>query len=410
MVGKQRVMSRNKLLSDVGYAALKSKDKEYRIADIQGLYMKVQTSGKKSWQLRLKNNEGKWTWVGLGSYPDVSVKTARSQTLRYQSGEIQIVTRAERIKQAQHDESELFEYLMRDWIDTKKNTWEPTTFKKEVQSIEKHLLPVFGKRKYKDITSGEWLKFFQTKQRVEKIFNRIEKLISYCCNAYDLALFKDQANYNPIRGIGKFLDKGESESMKFVEIYDLPELLHKIRNYSSEEISIGLELLILMFPRPGELRQAKWEQFNFEERVWIRPGSIMKRGIEHGIPLSSQTLALLNTLRAISKRESEYLFPARDSVNKPISNLTFNAALNRLGYYGKQNPHGFRHVASTQLNDHYSDREQVIESALAHLKTGVKGAYDKGAHLRERYEIMQHWADYIDQICGPREFSKVHVS
>ncbi|MDY6525326.1 Arm DNA-binding domain-containing protein [Acinetobacter faecalis] len=104
MVGKQRVMSRNKLLSDVGYAALKSKDKEYRIADIQGLYMKVQTSGKKSWQLRLKNNEGKWTWVGLGSYPDVSVKTARSQTLRYQSGEIQIVTRAERIKQAQHDD------------------------------------------------------------------------------------------------------------------------------------------------------------------------------------------------------------------------------------------------------------------------------------------------------------------
>lgn len=315
MVGKQRVMSRNKLLSDVAYAALKAKDKEYRKADISGLYMKVQTSGKKSWQLRLKNNEGKWTWVGLGSYPDVSVKNARAQALKFQSGELQIVTRSERLKQAQRDESELFEYLMRDWIDTKKNTWDPTTFKKEVQSIEKHLLPVFGQRKYKDITSGEWLEFFQTKQREEKIFNRIEKLVSYCRNAYDLAVFKDEIKYNPLIGIQKFLDKSNPGGMKYIYIKELPEMVKKIREYRSEEISIGLELLIHMFPRPGELRQAKWEQFDFEDRVWIRPGSIMKRGIEHGIPLSEQVIAMLIRLKSISKRESDYLFPTRDSVN-----------------------------------------------------------------------------------------------
>ena len=132
----------------------------------------------------------------------------------------------------------------------------------------------------------------------------------------------------------------------------------------------------------------------------------MKRGIEHGIPLSSQAIKLLKTLQSISKRESDYLFPSRDSVIKPISNLTFNAALNRMGYFGKQNPHGFRHIASTHLNDHYSDREQVIEASLSHLKAGVKGAYDKGSHLRERYEIMQYWSDYIDRICGKREFKK----
>lgn len=388
----------------MAYAALKLKDKEYRKADIPGLYMKVQTSGKKSWQLRLKNNEGKWTWVGLGSYPEISVKIARSQALKYQSGEIQIVTRAERLKQAQYDENELFENLMKDWIDTKKNSWEPATFKKEVQSIEKHLLPVFGQRQFKEIRSGEWLEFFQTKQREDKIFNRIEKLVSYCRNAYDLAVFKDKANYNPLVGIAKFLDKGERDNMKHVGINELPEMLYKIRGYKSQEISIGLELLIHMFPRPGELRQAKWEQFDFEERLWIRPGSVMKRGIEHGIPLSAQVIKLLKTLEVISKRESEYLFPARDTVNKPISNLTFNAALNRMGYLGKQNPHGFRHIASTHLNDQYSDREQVIEAALAHLKLGVKGAYDKGAHLRERYGIMQYWSDYLDKICGKRKF------
>lgn len=386
----------------MAYAAIKSKDKKYRISDIPGLYMKVQTSGKKSWQLRLKNNEGKWTWVGLGVYPDVSVKIARAQTLKYQSGELQIVTRQDRLLKAQKDQSQIFEQLMKDWIDTKKNTWESDTFKKEVQSINKHLLPVFGKRSYKEISSGEWLEFFQMKIRTEEKYNRFEKLISYCRNAYDLAVFKDKIKYNPLIGINKFLDKGNPQNMKHVEINELPAMLAKIRQYRSPEISIGLELLILMFPRPGELRQAKWEQFDFEERVWVRPGSIMKRGVPHGIPLSWQVIRLLEQLKSISTRESEYLFPARDSVNKSISNLTFNAALNRMGYEGKQNPHGFRHIASINLNKKFSAIPQVIESALSHLKPGVKGVYDKEAHLEERYEIMQFWADHIDQICGPR--------
>lgn len=99
------------------------------------------------------------------------------QAVKYHPGELEIVTRTERLKQVQNDKSELFENLMKDWIDTRKNSWEPATFKKEVQSIEKHLLPIFGKRKFKEIKSSEWLEFFQTKQREEKIFNRIEKLI-----------------------------------------------------------------------------------------------------------------------------------------------------------------------------------------------------------------------------------------
>lgn len=397
-------MPKAKLLSDAAFFAKKPKDKEYRISDIPGLYMKVQTSGKKSWQLRIKNINGKWTWLGLGPYPEISVKKARSLVLKYQSGEIQIETQIDRLKKEKKDQDELFGQLMKSWIDTKKNTWESSTFKKEVQSIEKHILPIFSERKYKEISSGEWLTFFQTKQREEKIFNRIEKLISYCRNAYELAVFKNKANYNPLVGINKFLDRNDSGSMKHVGLNELPLMLQRIRAYKSEEISIGLELLILMFPRPGELRQAKWEQFNFEEKVWIRPTDVMKRGIEHAIPISHQAMQLLGRLKEISNRESNFLFPSRDSINKPISNLTFNAALNRLGYQGQQNPHGFRHIASTCLNDHFSDREQVIESALSHLKSGVKGAYDKGAHLRERVEIMQFWSDLIYELCGPRIF------
>ena len=173
-----------------------------------------------------------------------------------------------------------------------------------------------------------------------------------------------------------------------------------IRSLPSRSTAIGLELLIHMFPRPGELREAKWEQFDFDEEVWIRPAKMMKKGIEHGIPLSKHVVALLNELKELSV-ESEYLFPGRGDINKPISNMTFNNALNRLGYRGKQNPHGFRHIASTNLNRHFSGKWQVIESALAHLKGGVKGAYDKEAHLEERYEIMQWWSEYVESLLKP---------
>jgi len=92
------------------------------------------------------------------------------------------------------------------------------------------------------------------------------------------------------------------------------------------------------------------------------------------------------------------LFVGRGSLVEPVSDNTFNQALNRLGYKGRQNPHGFRHIASTALNNRYSDKEQVVEATLAHLKKGVKGVYDKGAHFEERKDMMQWWADEIDRM------------
>lgn len=90
-------MIEEKEFSDAAFVALKSKDKEYRVTDILGLYMRIQISGKKSWQLRLKNNDNKWIWVGLGSYLDLSLKNARLQAVKYQTGELKIVTRTERL-------------------------------------------------------------------------------------------------------------------------------------------------------------------------------------------------------------------------------------------------------------------------------------------------------------------------
>ena len=68
-----------------------------------------------------------------------------------------------------------------------------------------------------------------------------------------------------------------------------------------------------------------------------------------------------------------------------------------MGYEGRQTPHGFRHIASTLLNNRGFD-ERHIESALAHVKDGVAGVYNKAQYLDDRANMMQWYANYLEEI------------
>lgn len=230
-----------------------------------------------------------------------------------------------------------------------------------------------------------------------KIYTQVEKLTTYCRNTYDWAKFQGKINSNPIDGMTRFLDKKVGGNMKFVEIDEFPKLITDIRTHHQRKLAIGLELMALLFPRPVELRFATWNQFDFDKAIWVKPAEIMKKRIVHAVPLPKQAIKLLEELKDY-KTESDLLFAGRNSLSEPISDNTFNMALNRMGYKGRQNPHGFRHIASTALNNKFSDKEQVVEACLAHMKKGVKGAYDKASHFEERVGMMQWWADYIDQL------------
>lgn len=374
--------------------------KEYRILDGDNLYFRVRENGSKSWLLRYKKENGKWSWLGLGNYPSVSASVARRKASelfnKASNGEV-LKSRNELRQEKVEEHNRKFQVLINEWLATKEPNWSSDTFEKAKKSIDRHVTPKFGGRDYTKITPKEWFDFFQGLQRELGIHTQVEKLTLYCRNAYDWAKFQEKINFNPLEGISKHLDKNVSGNMKFVELNELPALIHAIRCYPSRPLAIGLELFVLLFPRPVELRYATWDQFDLEKRVWIKPAEIMKKKITHGVPLPHQAIALLKELKSY-KTESNLLFPSRDSLSKPISDNTFNTALNRLGYKGRQNPHGFRHIASTALNNKFSDKEQVVEACLAHIKKGVKGVYDKGAHFEERIGMMQWWADYIDSL------------
>ncbi len=396
----KRTAIKKRPLSDTTLASLEPEDKDYRELDSNGLYFLVQKKGNKSWQLRYKKPDGKWSWMGLGSYPAISGALARkkaNEILNKLSNGEMIETKADIRKQATEQKALLFKNLMYDWLNTKEPNWGFDTFDKAKKSIERHIIPKFGNRDFTGISPKEWFDFFQSLQRDLGIYTQTEKLTSYCRNAYDWAKFQEKIKFNPLEGITKHLDKNQGGNMKFVDIDEFPALIRAIRSYPKRDKAIGLELFALLFPRPVELRYATWDQFDLDKAVWIKPAVIMKKDIPHAVPLPHQAIVLLKELLTY-KTESNFLFPGRGSLSQPVSDNTFNTALNRLGYKDRQNPHGFRHIASTQLNNRFSDKEQVVEATLAHLKKGVKGVYDKGAHFEERIGMMQWWADEIDRI------------
>ena len=131
---------------------------------------------------------------------------------------------------------------------------------------------------------------------------------------------------------------------------------------------------------------------------WRIPAHKMKMHHTHIVPLSTQALAILRELQAITGR-GRYLFPGLRTADRPMSENTVNAALRRLGYDQTQmTGHGFRSMASTLLNEMGWHRD-AIERQLAHAeKDGVRAAYNRAEHLPERRQMMQAWSDYLDAL------------
>lgn len=387
-------------MSDTTLSNLESEDKDYRELDGNGLYFFVQKNGNKSWQLRYKKPNGKWAWLGLGGYPQIGGELARKKAQELIAdigkGENPIITKQERKAKELEESNATFEALAREWIDTKQNTWVADTMTRNRGALEKHIYPTFGKRLFVSIRPIEWMEHLKGIQQEQKIYEQVKRIRTMCRDIYDYAKVTGRIDYNPLEGLHKFLDSGKKENMAHVDEKELPPLLRAIDNYPTPDIRIGLKLLTMLFCRPSELREAQWHEFDLDEGLWNIPEERMKKRREHIIPLPTQAVNLLNELKSI-RCESEYLFPSRSNPNKPKSDTVFIMALRRLGYEGRQTPHGFRHIASTLLNNKGFD-ERHIEAALAHVKDGVAGVYNKAQYLNDRKHLMQWYADHLEQL------------
>jgi len=185
-----------------------------------------------------------------------------------------------------------------------------------------------------------------------------------------------------------------------IEPARIGELLRAIDGYTGQTTTrIALQLQAILVQRPGELRHAKWAQFDLDAGIWEIPAAIMKMRRPHRVPLPAQSIDLILNLRKLTGN-GYFLFPSIRSVFRPISENTLNAALRRMGYSGDEmTAHGFRASFSTLANESRMWHPDAIERALAHVETNqVRRAYDRGQHWDERVRLADWWAGYLETL------------
>lgn len=256
----------------------------------------------------------------------------------------------------------------------------------------------FGNRPIAEITSPEVLRCLR-KIEARGTHETARRLRSTIGSVFRYAVATGCASTDPTYALRDALVRPiVTPRAAITDPKELGGLLRAIDIYNGQKVTaVGLELLALLVPRPGELRQARWEEVNFETATWSIPASRMKMRRPHRVPLPARAIALLRELFALTGN-TEFLLPSLVSVKRVISENTLNAALRRLGYSdGEMTAHGFRASFSTLANESGLWNPDAIERALAHVEgNDVRRAYARGEYWEERVRMANWWADQLD--------------
>ena len=390
------------MLTVVQIRALKPAERPYKVADVDGLYLLVQPSGALLWRFRYRccGIERK---LSLGSFPDVSLVQARRKRdeakAELDDGIDPVEEKRQRRLKAELAAQTTFELVAEEYIQKmEREGRSPATLKKARWFLE--LLAGIAKRPIASVTPHELLDVLKRVERRGHHETAL-RLRSFAGRVFRYGFATLRTERNPADILrGALTVPRVKHHAAIVEPKKVGELLRAIDGYTGRPETLhALRIAPHVFLRPGELRQAKWSEIDFAEKVWRVPAERTKMKQPHAVPLSRQVLYLLQDLRSLA-RDSEYLFPALHTTKRPLSDNTLNVALRRLGFeHDEMTSHGFRAMASTLLNESGLWHPDAIERALAHgEKDKVRAAYHRGAHWAERVKMAQWWSDYLDQL------------
>ena len=392
-------------LTDTAIRTAKPTDKAVKLFDGGGLYLEIAPSGGKWWRLKYRF-QGKEKRISLGTYPTVSLKDARERREQAKRLIEQGIDPSNQRKEAkaaaaaiEQEQNTTFEAVARDWFSKKRNAWTPGHQKKILSRLENQLFPFLGAKLFSSLEPGDFLAAIQ-KAESRGAIETAHRLAQLCGQVSRYARIVGLTRYDVAAGLTEALTPVQTNH--YATITDPTEVGHLLRaidEYAGEpSICFALKVLPFVFVRSVELRGAEWREFDFESATWIIPAERMKMKRPHTVPLARQVITLLNDLHSLTGN-GRYLFPSLFSASRPISDMGLLNALRRMGYAkGVMTIHGFRSMASTLLNEQ-GYRADVIEAQLAHgEKNAIRAAYNHAEYLPERRQMMQEWADYLDEL------------
>jgi integrase len=373
-----------------------------KYADGDGMYLLVKPAGK-YWRMDYRYL-GKRKTLALGVYPEVSLAKARKrrETARelladgIDPGVVKQEEKHARINAAMHT----FEVVARTWLKKTAANRAPSTQEKVSTWLEKNVFPFIGDKPITAIGPRDVLTAVQ-KMEARGAVDSAHRVKQICGQVFRYAVASGLAERDvtvDLKGALAAVPKGNYAAI--TEPKQVGDLMRSIYAYAGHPYATAaLKLAPLVFVRPGELQSAEWGEIDLDAAEWRIPGSKMKMGVDHIVPLSKQAVEILRAMHTLTGH-NKYVFPSIRTGERCMSENTLNAALRSMGYSKEtMTAHGFRAMARTILDEVLGERVDFIEHQLAHIVKDPNGrAYNRTAHLLARRTMMQRWADFLDKL------------
>ncbi|WP_124373432.1 tyrosine-type recombinase/integrase [Pseudomonas chlororaphis] len=385
-------------LTDTTARQAKPKDKAYTLPDALGLSLFVAPSGIKSWHFR-------FTWLGkqvrisFGMYPDTGLKEARARRDEAREGIARGIDPRESRKEKKagliEANARTFRKIYDEWLAFRKGNISPGTYRIISNAMELDVLPNFGDRQIESIKRADVITLIRKIEKrgsvatAVKVRQRIGQVFSY-------AIAIGLIDTNPTAEMHAVTEKiGQHKHHPFLPFSELPKTIATIQqSVTGQQLRSAFMLMIYTASRPGEVRHAEWSEIDLDTATWTTPASKMKMRRDHAVPLPRQAVELLREMLPITGH-LRYVFTNRSDPTMPIGTNYANNVMEVCGLTGRQSPHGFRHLFSTEMNGRGYNRDW-IERQLAHADTSfIRDVYNHAAYLEQRREMMQAWADLV---------------
>ena len=406
-------------LTDIKAKNAKPLEKEYKLTDGFGMFLRVTPKGSKYWQMAYRF-EGKQKLFSIGVYPAVSLSDARqrrdeARRLLAQGIDPNAKKQAEvKALKAKRDNTRSFRTVAKAWFATK-TKWSDDYGDAVWKRLETYVFPVIGDKDVAELDTGDLLVPVKKVEALGylEVAMRIQQYITAILRH---AVQQKLIRHNPAYDMEGAVQKPQTEHRPALELEEIPQLLNKIAEYKGRRLTIlAIQLNLMIFIRSSELRFARWSEIDFKSKLWVIPeqreaienvkhstrGAKMKR--KHFVPLCKQAMKILKEIRQLTYEEGQddgLIFTGCYDSFKPMSENTINKALRNMGYDTKQDicGHGFRTLACSALIESGLWSEDAVELQMSHKESNsVRAAYThKAKHLEQRRLMLQWWADYLD--------------
>ncbi|MGA3827409.1 tyrosine-type recombinase/integrase [Pseudomonas chlororaphis] len=388
-------------LTDTAARQAKPKDKAYTLPDALGLSLFVAPNGIKSWHFR-------FTWLGkqarisFGTYPDTGLKEARARRDQAREDIAHGIDPREsrKVKKAGLIEASTrtFRKIYDEWLAFRKGSISPGTYRIISNAMELDALPTLGDRQIESIKRADVIALIRKIEKrgsvatAVKVRQRLGQVFSY-------AIAIGLIDTNPTAEMHAVTEKiGQHKHHPFLPFSELPKTIATIQqSVAGQQLRSAFMLMIYTASRPGEVRHAEWSEIDLDAAAWTTPAAKMKMRRDHVVPLPRQAVELLREMLPVTGH-LRYVFTNRSDPTMPIGTNYANNVMEACGLTGRQSPHGFRHLFSTEMNGRGYNRDW-IERQLAHADTSfIRDVYNHAAYLEQRREMMQTWADLVAPI------------